>query len=183
MKTARAAMVAAVVTTVGLFVTADAIAQFGGGMPGGGMGGGRRGGARMDKGSAPGASRPAAQENVTDVIEYRLALLQEDLKLTREEERAWAAYEERVKALAADISRERARTQSAMGMKAMDQVNHAVDMARNRLAAWEDIASVAKTLYDGLTPQQQTLADERFPSIVSALSSSGPAAAVAPPRQ
>jgi len=170
MKKSISAVVAAVITAVGLFVIADAMAQLGGGMPGAG-----KRGARMDKGSAPGTSRPAAQENVTALIEFRLALLQEDLKLTREQERAWAAYEDRVKALAADISRERGRTQSAMSMNAMEQVNHAVDMARNRLTAWEEIASAAKALYNGLAPQQKTLADQRFPSVVLALTGGGAA--------
>lgn len=170
MKTARLAVVAVLVAAVCLFAMAEAVAQLGGGMPGGG-----RRGARMDKGGAPSASRPAVQENVADVMEYRLALLQEDLKLAREQERAWVAYEERVQALAADISRERARMQSFMTSNAVEQVNHAVDTARNRLTAWEEIASAAKTLYDGLNPQQKTLADQRFPSIVMALTSGGAA--------
>ena len=110
-----------------------------------------------------------AQESMTELVEFRLALLQEDLKLAREQERAWVVYEERTKALAADISREHARMQSAMSMNAMQQVNHAVDTARDRLTAWEEIASAAKALYDNLTPPQKELADARFPSIVSAL--------------
>ena len=168
MKTTRLAAVAALVTAAGLFVIADAMAQFGGGMPGGG-----RRGARMEKGSGPGANRPAPQENVSDLVEYRLALLQEDLRLAREQEVAWVAYEERTKALAADVARERTRMQSANTLNAVEQVNHAVDIARNRLTAWEEIAAAAKTLYDGLTPQQKSLADQRFPSIVSALAPGG----------
>jgi hypothetical protein len=65
--------------------------------------------------------------------------------------------------------RERERAQSAALSSAIEQVNHAADMARNRLAAWEDIASATRALYASLTPQQKTLADQRFPSIVHEL--------------
>jgi hypothetical protein len=161
-----AAVAAAAVLS--LLVAADATAQFGGS--------GRRG-MRMDKGGQSAAGRPAAQENVTDVVEYRLALLQEDLNLTRDQESGWATYEDRVKALATDISRERGRAQSTISMNAVEETNHAVDIARNRLTAWEDIATAAKALYAGLTPQQKLLADQRFPSIVLLLtvgSAAGP---------
>jgi hypothetical protein len=113
------------------------------------------------------------QESVSDLVAFRLALLQEDLKLTPEQERLWLAYQERTQALAEDISRERKRMQSAMSLNAMQQVAHAVDTARNRLTAWEDIATAARTLYDGLAPQQKELADARFPSIVAALTGGG----------
>jgi LTXXQ motif family protein len=160
MKSMGSAAAIVVATVASLCMLTDATAQFGGG----------RRGMHMDKGSQSTASRPAARENVADIVEYRLALLQEDLKLTRDQERGWAAYEDRIKALAADISRERSREQSTNSMNAVEDVNHAVDVARNRLTAWEDIAAAAKTLYDGLAPQQKTLADQRFPSIVLLLS-------------
>lgn len=170
MRTARSALVAALAAAATLLVMADAMAQFGG-IPGGGMGGrrGARMGAGMEKGGPSGAAR-GPQESVTNLIDYRLALLQEDLNLARGQESGWLAYEERVKALAADITRERARAQNAAVSSAVDQVNHATDTARNRLAAWEDIASATKALYDILSPQQKLLADQRFPSIVHELS-------------
>jgi hypothetical protein len=170
MKTTGWAVIAATTAIVGLFAVADATAQYGGGM----TGGGRRAN-HLGTGVAPGTSRPATQENVTDLVEFRLALLQEDLKLTREQERAWIAYEERTRALAADISRERSRSQNALSMNAMQQVNHAVDHARDQLAAWEEIAPAAKALYDSLTPEQKALADARMPSIVAALTVGSPA--------
>jgi predicted naringenin-chalcone synthase len=136
----------------------------------GGMGGKRGSRMGMDKGNPP---TNRNQENVADVIGFRLAQLQEDLKLTREQEPAWAAYEERTLALAADVARERTRVQAAVSVNAMEQVNHAVDIARDRLTAWEDIATAAKNLYATLTPQQKSLVDQKFPSIVSALEPGG----------
>lgn len=51
-------------------------------------------------------------------------------------------------------------------MNALQQLDRAVDVARNRLTALEDIASAAKTLYGSLTPQQKSLADSRFTTII-----------------
>ena len=171
MKTTRSVIVATF-TAVALFaqfaIPIDASAQFGGGGMGG-MGGKR--GARMgmgaDKGSTP---KRGNQESVANLVEYRLMLLQEDLRLTREQESGWLAYEERVKALAGDLTRERERAQSAALTSAVEQVDHATDSARNHLTAWEDIAAATKTFYASLTPQQKLLIDQRSPSIVHELS-------------
>lgn len=170
MKSIRLTALLALAALVGLIAAADATAQFGGGMPGGrGRGGG------MDRGGGPARERPPMQEqqSLTDLVAFRLALLQEGLKLTREQEQAWVAYEKRTMALAEDIAREQNRLRSAMTMNAMQQINHAVDAARDRLTAWEDVASAARALYDSLTQQQKELVDARFPSIVNALIGGG----------
>jgi hypothetical protein len=161
MKTTASSAVAAVVAALALFVSANAMAQYGG------MGSNRRG-MRMDRGTAPQPKRQ--EESVATLVDYRLALLQEDLKLTRDQESGWVAYEERMKALAGDIMRERERAQSAALASAIEQVNHAADSARNRLTAWEDIAAATKSFYGTLTPQQKLLIDQRLPSIVHELS-------------
>lgn len=168
MKMTRWTLAVMLLAIATLLAVAEATAQYGG-VPGGGMGGRRGARMGMDKGNAPGASR-ATQENVTDLVEFRLGQLQEDLNLTREQETLWIAYEGRVKALATDITREHGREQSTSLHSALEQVNHAVDVARDRLTAWEEIAAASKGLYDGLTPQQKQVADQRFPSILSALS-------------
>lgn len=173
MKALRLAALLALTAVMGLSTVLDALAQFGGGMPGGGMRGGRGG----DKGGGgTGRERPQQmqeQQSVTDLVEFRLALLQEGLKLAREQEPIWLAYEKRTMALASDIAREQNRLKSTMSMSAIQRVNHAVDAARDRLTAWEDVASAARALYDSLTPQQKELADARFPSIVNALTAGG----------
>jgi hypothetical protein len=176
MKTTRWVVIAALAAAGVLFAVADTMAQYGGGTTGGG-----RRGARMEKGANPGMDRPTVQESVVSLVEFRLALLQEDLKLTREQERSWLNYEERTKALAADISREQTRARSAMSMSAMQQVSHEVDTARDRLTAWEEIASAAKALYGSLTPEQRMLANARMPSVISALTPGRTAGSVTRP--
>jgi hypothetical protein len=152
-------------------VTTQAIAQFRpGGASGGGMRGSRGGMGETDRGQrGPGEQRPAVQEDAVSVTEYRLDLLHMDLKLTPDQEPSWKSFADKVSALAADMSRERGRTQSVLQMKSMPRIDHAVDIARNRLTALEDIATAAKAFYGRLTPEQQSLADMRIAPIIPTL--------------
>ena len=145
----------------------EVLAQF----PGGGMRGGRH---RPD--SAAKDKRPAIQENAADLVEYRLELFQEDLKLSPRQENAWISYADKVRSLAADILRERGRGQAMDAqMNAPQLMDHAVDVARDRLTALEDIAAASKVLYGSLTPEQKMLADSRFATIVPLIAGSAPA--------
>lgn len=156
----------------------DAAAQWGGGFPGGGgMRGGMRGGTR--DGNTLRKEQKPVQRNMVDDVEDRLGLLEEDLQLTVAQQGAWQRYADQVKALAADITRERNRTQVAERQSVVQQIDHAVDSARNRLTALEDIAAAAKVLYGALSPEQQTRADPRLATIVMLAAQSQPAASFA----
>ena len=145
--------------------TGEATAQFRGGMPGGAMRGSRDGQMGRDQ-RPPGEQRPAVQEDPVGLAEYRLDLLRTDLKLAPEQEALWTVYADKVSALAADVSRERARLQATLQMKSLPRIDHSVDVARNRLTALEDIASAAKAFYARLTPAQQSIADERLATVL-----------------
>ncbi len=148
----------------------DATAQFGGGMPGGGMRGSRN---RSD--SASREQRPPVRDNSPEQIEDRLGLLEEDLHLTADQRQGWQAYAEKVGALAGDVNRERERGPLGNAqMNSLLQIDRAVDTARNRLTALEDIAAAAKSLYGSLTPQQKSVADPRLATIVSMITSPAP---------
>ena len=142
----------------------ELLAQFPGGGKPGGMGGRSRGGSPPSGGIQ--APRPGGDGNTFELVEFRLDMLEEDLKLTPNQMKIWDAYAERVRAMATDIVRDRAPAQSIASPTAMQQMNRAVDTARNRLAALEDIATAAKTFYDVLTPEQKMLADSRFATIL-----------------
>jgi hypothetical protein len=114
-------------------------------------------------------------ENSVDQLALILAELREDLKLTADQQAAWDAYARNVEALASDVARERGRTKEVMQMKVLQRLDHAVDVARNRLTAVEDIAAAAKKLYAGLTPQQQSMADPRLATAIAAAAASGSA--------
>jgi len=154
----------------------DLLAQFppgGGGFPGGGMRGGRH-----HPDSSGKDKRPAIQENAADLVEYRLELLQEDLKLAPGQENAWVAYADKVRALTSDLLRERSRARTTdKQTNALQQMDHAVDVARDRLTALEDIAAAAKVLYASLNPEQKMLTDSRFTTIVPLIEGSAPAGA------
>ena len=156
-----------------LLVAPEALAQFqgggfpGGGFPGGGMRGGMRGGGERMRGEQ--RSQPAVQRNIVDDTDDRLGMLAEDLQLTDAQMPAWQRYADRVKAYAADIARERSRTGVEPRQDVLQQIDHAVDIERDRLTALEDIASAAHVIYGELTPRQQSVADPRLAAIVTLL--------------
>ncbi len=142
--------------------TADVSAQMGS----------RRGSGRGPDRAAKAQEKP--QESV-DQLALILAELQEDLKLTANQHAAWDAYARNVEALASDLARERGRTKEVMQMNVLQRLDHAVDVARDRLTAVEDIAATAKKLYAGLTPEQQSTADPRLATAIAAAADSGTA--------
>ena len=152
------------VTAISLLAIAtDALAQFGGRMPDSGRGGRGPGG---DARTA--APRSMDQESRVDLFEATLHELREDLKLTPAQQGAWDAYEGKVRALAADLKRERNRRlqQPEEQKTALQRIDQMVDVARNRLAALEEIADAAKALYASLTPEQRAIADARLASAI-----------------
>ena len=166
-------LLACLIALVTALAPVESPAQFGGGFPGGGTRGGRQ---RPDSGAKE--QRPPMQDNSPEQVEDRLGLLEEDLHLTADQRSAWQSYADKVNALAADIGRDRERGSLANGqMSALQQIDRAVDIARNRLTALEDIAATAKALYGNLNPQQKSVADPRLVTIVSAIVNGGTGAA------
>jgi hypothetical protein len=128
-------------------VAAPAIAQ---------LGGRRRGGRSPDANTEKGASAPA--------LEVTMHELHEDLKLTAEQGPLWQAYEERLRALGNDMARE--GSERAAQIPLVQRIDHAVDVARDRMTALEDIGQAAKALYAKLTPEQQKAADPRLATLM-----------------
>jgi hypothetical protein len=165
---AIAGFIGAIAATAAL----ESPAQFGGGFPGGGMRGSRN---RPESSNRD--QRPPVQNNSPEQVEDRLGMLEEDLHLSADQRAAWQSYADKVNALAVDIGREREHGPLGGGqINALAQIDRAVDTARNRLTALEDIAAAAKTLYGNLTPQQKSVADPRLATIVSSLTSPAPGA-------
>jgi periplasmic protein CpxP/Spy len=131
-----------------------ALAQYGGRRRGGSGGSDRQG--RPDEKEAP--------ERV-NALEVTLHELHEDLKLTAQQEPLWQSYADKVRALADDVSRERARKPAPASL--VQQIDRQVDAARNRLTALEDIAQSAKALYASLSPEQQPAADPRLANLMT----------------
>jgi hypothetical protein len=129
------------------------------------MGGGRRGN-RGGKSSEE-QTKGGTLEPQVDMLEVTLHEFHEDLKLSPAQEPAWESYSDKVRALASDVARERSRGRTAAQGSVLQRVDLAVDAARNRLTALEDIAQAAKALYAGLSADQQRVADPRLANIMS----------------
>ena len=100
------------------------------------------------------------QESLAEQIGFRLNTVQDELNLRPDQFNAWAAYADKVKALTADITRERNR--AFVKSSTVQQIDGIVDSARNRLTALQDIAASAKALYETLSPEQKPVADARL---------------------
>lgn len=150
-------------------------AQFGGGT------GGVFGGRGMPRGAAPGGAgergpgRDSFQPDPAsyEMIDYRLSLLEDDLKLAVPQQPLWRAFADKALAYASDLARERTRilrAQQSPGVAPAAGLQHlaqAVDAARNRLTALEEVEATARALYAALSPEQKTLADRRLPTFIA----------------
>ena len=119
-----------------------------------------------------------AQETVQASVKYRLETLEEDLRISPEQQKLWLNYRDRVLRLADDAQRT-ARTALAGTMTAPERLDRLSDIARDRLTAIEDIVEAGKLLYAALTPGQQGVADRRMAVPVTALAGVEPTAATA----
>ena len=119
------------------------------------MGGRRRG----DKGGAGGAKGGGAPQ--INPLEATLGEFEIDLKLTADQQKAWNAYADGIRALQRDIARDRAPRASDAQLDLAKRLDRAADVARDRLTAVEDIVDSAKGLLKTLTPEQRTMADPR----------------------
>lgn len=173
--------VAACALAASLLLMPSAYAQFGGGggggMPGGGAGGGRHAGGNKgceredgrEGGKEAGPANAGAPALVSaDQLNYQLNALQVDMRLTPEQVAVWTGFADQVRALQADAARERSRGVSAVGANkpaasaSLQAIRVAVDRARNRMTALEDLEISTKALYDVLQADQKAQADLRL---------------------
>ena len=102
-----------------------------------------------------------------DQLQEQLAETAQALQLTPRQVVLWEAYQASVSGLMADqIKRE---IYAPSPRSALQQIDGKVDMARNRLAAMEDIAERATALYRSLDNGQKKIADQRLAGTVPAL--------------
>jgi hypothetical protein len=154
--------------------------------PGGGVGGARGstpGSRGSDPSHLPGSKPPGAQDanvqmTLQSSVQYRLELLEEDLRVRPEQQNAWRNYRDRVLKLSEDTQRS-ARTALGGDLSAPQRLDRLSDIARDRLTAIEDIVDAGKQLYATLTPEQQAVADRRLAAPAMALAGVEPNSAAA----
>jgi hypothetical protein len=123
----------------------------------------RRGGSGGEKGGARGGEGGAPQINQLEATLHEFEI---DLKLTGEQQKAWDAYADGIRALQKDIARDRAPRAADAQLELAKRLDRAADVARDRLAAVEDIVDSAKALLKTLNPQQQLISDPRLANLI-----------------
>lgn len=156
-----------------LLAAGGASAQIGGGGGGGAPRGTSPGSTGPDTSHLPrpkplNTPEPVAPMTVQAAVQFRLELLEEDLRIRPEQQKAWLNYRDRVLRLAEDAQRS-ARTALTGDMSAPQRLERLGDIARDRLTAIEDIVDAGKQLYAVLAPGQQGVADRRLAVPVMAL--------------
>jgi hypothetical protein len=157
---------------------ADAGAQFPGG---GGMGGMGRGTGGPKGGREPRPDVvPIVRRHLPDEVDERLYRLEEDLRLSPEQQPSWARYADTVRQTAQDIERDRSRNDLRESLPVPERLDRIVETSRNRLTALEDVAASAKALYQVLSPPQRQIGDSRFTAITALLVDVAPQAGRGP---
>lgn len=123
---------------------------------------GFEGGGPMGQGG-PGMMRGGMKGGMADPAaraEQRLSRLKSALKITPEQEPLWQAFAEKSKAEAGkgfQAMRDSAQDRKLTAPERMDRMTA---MMRERLTAMESVHASFKRLYDALTPEQKTVADQ-----------------------
>jgi len=153
-----------------MLVPALAAAQTPGRRPDGmGMGMGKGPGARGDD------HRPA-RADVGELVNLRLAQLEDDLAPAPAQMPQWKAYRTSVERMLGDVKRgERVSISETSAPRRLDAI---ADTVRNRLAAVEEIVDAGKALYAVLTPAQREIADRRLALPLATLLGSDPGSEV-----
>lgn len=103
-------------------------------------------------------SKEQMQARMADLYAKRQARLHDLLKLTTQQESAWATYQAAIKPAALDGNRP--ERQDLRKLSAPQRLNLALDMTRKREALLETRVKAVSAFYAQLNPAQQTLFDE-----------------------
>jgi hypothetical protein len=132
-----------------------------------GPGGGTRGGSPGGGGGWMSAPRAAvAPTPSSPMIQVQLDQLEDDLRLSKEQQPAWNDYAAKVAALMDDVRRAREPARAPAGT-ATEQLDLVAATARKRIAAIDEIAESGRVLYALLTPEQKAIADRRLARLIA----------------
>jgi periplasmic protein CpxP/Spy len=91
----------------------------------------------------------------------RLARLKSKLKITPEQEAQWSAFSDTVLQQMEQFKASHQGSE-ASAQTAPERIDRQVARMKQRVAAFEKVGEAAKTLYAGLSPEQQQIADEKL---------------------
>ena len=159
----------------------ESFAQWGGSQGSGipGMPGMRRGAGR--NASNPDSSSTSANTHISmptpgshlltyEQIETGLSRLEESLKLTPEQSKAWGNFAIKVRLYASDVAKERAKlnNDSSATIDGLKFLNQSTEDAKNRYTSLKEVDETAKPLYKLLTSEQKASFDSKVPTFINA---------------
>ena len=96
------------------------------------------------------------------VVDDRLTELKAELKITDQQESAWKAYAEQVKAQAESMQAWHTAMWNSAQLSAPERLAQRDAMLKQRLAQHEAMTSAFNELYKALTPEQRAAVDQGF---------------------
>lgn len=100
--------------------------------------------------------------NPAAMADARLAYLKSELKITAGQEPAWKAFADQSKQQAEAMQALRTTMQGSAQATAPERMEQRNQIMRKRQEQMEKSTAAFKDLYAALTPEQKTLADQRF---------------------
>ena len=133
--------------------------------PGYGMGQGPGYGMGMGYGPGPGMGRgmgPMGYGNPAAMADARLAYLKSELKITSGQETAWKAFADNAKQQAEAMQALRNAIPGSTQATAPERMEQRNQIMKKRQEQMEKATAAFRDLYAALTPEQKTIADQRF---------------------
>ena len=109
-------------------------------------------------------------------MQSNLYKLEDELRISAGQQKAWNTYATRVIRLADDVARARFALRDLEGtaITAPQLFDRNVESQQNRLTAIEDVVEAGRELYQKLSVEQQRLADRRLALVAMAIVSGVP---------
>ena len=138
--------------------------------PGWGMGGGSEYGMGYGPGAGMGpmgygpgrGMGPQSYGNPAAAADARLAYLKSELKITSGQETAWKAFADQAKQQAEAMQAWMTTVQGSTQATAPERLELRNQIMKKRQEQMEKSTAALKDLYAALTPEQKTIADQRF---------------------
>jgi Spy/CpxP family protein refolding chaperone len=105
---------------------------------------------------------PQGYGNPGAMADARLAYLKSELKITSGQENAWKAFADNAKQQAEAMQALRTTMQGSAQATAPDRMELRNQVMKKRQEQVEKSTGAFKDLYAALTPEQKTIADQRF---------------------
>ena len=102
-------------------------------------------------------------------IETHLSLLEESLKITSEQNKAWGNFATKVRLYASDIAKERARlnADSSSTVDGPKYLSQSSEDAKSRYTTLKEVDETAKPLYKILNAEQKVTFDSKVPTFIA----------------